>query len=90
MTPIDEGELVLLYDTDVKEYFMTVSEFLTDLHLAEISQNSRSYDMQMHVDFCWSVLMYTSHILWLFDVNMCHVFYNIFLIIFVLLAKLHP
>ena len=52
VTRIDEGELVLLFDTDVKEYFMTVSEFLSDLHLAEISENSRSYDMQMHVEFC--------------------------------------
>ena len=35
----------------------------------------------MHVDFCWSVVMYTPHIAWLWDINVCHIFYNIFSII---------
>ena len=37
VTRMDKGELVLMYDTDDKEYFMTVSEFLTDMHLGDIS-----------------------------------------------------
>ena len=44
----------------------------------------------MHVDFCWSVVMYTPHIAWLWDINVCHIFYNIFSIIFVKCAMLHP
>ena len=44
----------------------------------------------MHVDFCWSVVMYTPHIAWLWDINVCHIFYNIFSIIFVKSAMLHP
>ena len=42
------------------------------------------YDMQIHVDFCWYVLINTAHILWHFD--MCCVFHIIYSIIFVLLA----
>ena len=40
--------------------------------------SSRSLEIQMHVDFCWSVVMYTPHIAWLWDINVCHIFYNIF------------
>ena len=32
----------------------------------------------MHVDFYWSVLIYISHILWLWDINLRHIFYIIF------------
>ena len=44
----------------------------------------------MHVYFCWSVVMYTPHIAWLWNINVCHIFYNIFSIIFIKSAMLHP
>ena len=41
---------------------------------------------------CWLLLirMYTPHIAWLWDINVCHIFYNIFSIIIVKSAMLHP
>ena len=44
----------------------------------------------MHVDFCWSVVMYTPHIAWLWDINVCHIFYNIFSMIFVKICYAPP
>ena len=45
---------------------------------AKLRLMHKTLEIQMHVDFCWSVVMYTPHIAWLWDINVCHIFYNIF------------
>ena len=58
-----------------------------------LDSDCNSHEIQMHVDFFWSVLTYSSHILWLCNINLYRIFWyfqNPFVFVKLLPLKYFP